>query len=188
MVLLSLLLACGEKETNNDTATATDTATTDTGTTEDTDTQNDTDNTEDTENEDTEIEDTEETDTSDTNDTEDTSETEEDPQWFEAGVYTGSYTCYDGFDPSYGIPMIDVKSTGNVSEIEVLNTSEQLTWMCSITEALNSTNTEWGVSCTGENSELFSSATVYSQGFAIDMNILFNHGPNGYDICSATFQ
>ena len=185
MVLLSLLLACGEKETNNDTATATDTATTDTGTTEDTDTQNDTDNTEDTENEDTEIEDTEETDTSDTNDTEDT---DEDPQWFEAGVYTGSYTCYDGFDPSYGIPMIDVKSTGNVSEIEVLNTSEQLTWMCSITEALNSTDTEWGVSCTGENSELFSSATVYSQGFAIDMNILFNHGPNGYDICSATFQ
>lgn len=183
MVLLSLLLACGEKETNNDTATATDTATTDTGTTEDTDTQNDTDNTEDTENED-----TEETDTSDTNDTEDTSETDEDPQWFEAGVYTGSYTCYDGFDPSYGIPMIDVKSTGNVSEIEVLNTSEQLTWMCSITEALNSTDTEWGVSCTGENSELFSSATVYSQGFAIDMNILFNHGPNGYDICSATFQ
>ncbi len=185
MVLLSLLLACGEKETNNDTAPATDTATTDTGTTEDTDTQNDTDNTEDTENEDTEIEDTEETDTSDTNDTEDT---DEDPQWFEAGVYTGSYTCYDGFDPSYGIPMIDVKSTGNVSEIEVLNTSEQLTWMCSITEALNSTDTEWGVSCTGENSELFSSATVYSQGFAIDMNILFNHGPNGYDICSATFQ
>ena len=33
--------------------------------------------------------------------------------------------------------MIDVKSTGDVSEIEVLNTSEQLAWDCSITEALN---------------------------------------------------
>lgn len=185
MVLLSLLLACGEKETaENDTAIEVDTATEDTqsedtGTTEDTETETDTEDTEDTE-------DTSETE--DSQDPEDTSETDEDPQWFEAGVYTGTYTCYDGFDPSYGIPMIDVKSTGNVSEIEVLNTSEDLTWSCSITEALNSTDTEWGVTCTGDNSELFSSATVYSEGFAIDMNILFNHGPNGYDICSATFQ
>lgn len=183
MVLLSLLLACGDKETTeSDTTVDVDTAaeeTEDTGTTEDTETEVDTE---------TDTEDTQNTDTEDTQDTEDTSETDEDPLWFEAGVYTGTYTCYDGFDPSYGIPMIDVKSTGNVSEIEVLNTSEELTWICSITEALNSTDTEWGVTCTGDNSELFSSATVYSEGFAIDINILFNHGPNGYDICSATFQ
>lgn len=179
MLLIAFLLACGEKETaQNDTAFETDTATEeaseDTGTAEGTETETETDDTQDTE------------DTQDTQDTEDTQT--EDPQWFEAGVYTGTYTCDDGYNPYYGIPMIDVKSTGNVSEIEVLNTSAQLMWQCSITEAHNDAGTEWGVTCTGENSEFFSSAKVYSEGFTMDLNLLFSAGPYGILMCEATFQ
>ena len=184
MVLFGLLLACGEKEASeNDTAVNADTAaeeteTEDTGTTEDTETESDTE---------TDTEDTQDTDTEDTQDTQDTEESE-DPQWFEAGVYTGTYTCDDGFNPYYGIPMIDVKSTGDVSEIEVLNTSTQLVWQCSITEAHDTAGTEWGVTCTGNNSEFFSSAKVYSEGFVMDLNLLFSAGPYGILMCNATFQ
>ena len=181
MVLFALLLACGEKETTeNDTAVEIDTATEeteaeDTGTTEsETDTETDTEDTQDTQ------------DTEDTQDTDDTQT--EDPQWFEAGVYTGTYDCDEGFNPTYGIPMIDVKSTGDVSEIEVLNTSEQLAWDCSITEALNTEETEWNVSCAGDNIGFFSSAKVYSEGFAMEMNLLFSAGPYGIVLCNATFQ
>lgn len=180
MVIFGLLLACGEKETaENDTAVEVDTATEtteteNTGTTENTDTEADTADTQDSDDTETET------------DIEDTQT--EDPQWFEAGVYTGTYTCDEGFNPYTGIPMIDIKSTGNVSEIEVLNTSNQLKWQCSITEAHDTAGTEWGVTCTGDNSEFFSSAKVYSEGFAMDINLLFSAGPYGILMCNATFQ
>lgn len=187
MVILGLLLACGEKDpTENNTDTGSD----DTAVTENTasdDTSVDTDDTEETDTN---------TDTEDTNDIQDTEDTEDtqtdtgsaDPQWFEAGVYTGTYTCDDGFNPYHGIPMIDVKSTGQVSEIEVLNTTATLTWVCSITEAHNTAETEWGVTCTGENTEFFSSAKVYSQDFKMDLNLLFSAGPYGIVMCNTTFE
>lgn len=185
MVILGLLLACGDKETTDNT----DTGIEDTAVTEDTatnDTGVETDNTEETDT-------TTDTDTEETQDTEDTEDTQndtddQDPQWFEAGVYTGTYTCDDGFNPYHGIPMIDVKSTGQVSEIEVLNTTATLTWECSITEAHDTAETEWGVTCTGENTEFFSSAKVYSQGFKMDLNLLFSAGPYGILMCNTSFE
>lgn len=174
MFLFNIFLACGEAEkvdkrftedTGADSESNTEAPT-------DTDTASNTDTNEDSE--------------PDTNSSE--PQEPEDPQWFEAGTYTGTYSCDTGFNPFIGTPTLEIGSTGDVSEVKFLETNVPLIWQCSITEPLNSTETEWAAHCTGNNSELFSSSKIYSEGFKIEMNLMFYINSYGTLRCEAIFE
>ena len=184
MIIFAFTLACGDKEsTGTDTSVNVDTATTEDSNVDDTSRpeETDTDTNSDTEDSD--------TDTSDTNDTQDTEDTQvEDPQWFEAGTYPGTYSCEQGLSAFSSPPSLVVKTTGAATEIEVTGASVPFIWNCVITENTSTPQPERGFDCTGPNSSYFFNGTVYSENFIVDMTLLFPWGPNGDILCDATFE
>ena len=186
MILLGLILACGDKEsTGTDTSVNVDTATTEDSNINDTG-RNDTGRPEETDTDTNSDAEDSDTDINDTQDTEDTQA--EDPQWFEAGAYPGTYSCEQGLSAFSTSPSLTVKTTGTATEIEVTGASVPFIWSCVIKDNTSTPLPEWNFDCTGPNSSYFFNGTVHSENFVVDMTFLFPWGPNGDILCDATFE